>query len=81
MTGQRLTRERIARLFLDSGDLVVEQLPTLSADTEYALGTRSDFETWVRKLPELGRSAIFDPSGQVVLALPAAPRERTPAGE
>jgi hypothetical protein len=72
MAGKRPIRDRIARLFLQQSDLMLEETDALHPALEAAIGTRNDYGRWRRQAPSVAASAHFDRTGQLVLVLPEA---------
>ncbi|MDH3745649.1 MAG: hypothetical protein OES47_11180 [Acidobacteriota bacterium] len=72
MFGQAATRDRIARMFFGRENSRVTVSHQIHPGVEFALGSSADLESWSRLLPELAETAMFDPTGQVVLVQPSA---------
>ena len=75
MAGAKLTRSRIARLYLRQSHIRVDSGTALHAEVEYAIGSRHDLERWREEIESRRRRAVFDSSGQFVLIYPRESRQ------
>jgi hypothetical protein len=67
MVGKRATRQTIARTFFRRQDLTIPQVTKLQPDSSFAIAGQSAFRAWRRQIPDLGATAVFDPSGRLAL--------------
>jgi hypothetical protein len=70
MTGQRITRNRLARMYFRRIHLKVAETRTLHSDLECVIGDLETYETWLNQAPELVEAAVSDGSGQFRLISP-----------
>lgn len=70
MTGQRITRDRLARMYFRRIHLKVAETRAVAPNLECVIGDRDSYEKWLRESPELAETAVSDDSGQFRLISP-----------
>ncbi len=70
MTGQRITRNRLARMYFRRIHLKVAETRTLYPDLECVISDHESYDTWLNQTPELLETAVSDGSGQFRLIGP-----------
>lgn len=69
--GPRATCERIAKVYLRRRDLRVTCWPALLPEQDAAFLSLKDYRGWLESWPELERTAVFSPAGELVLVRPS----------
>ncbi len=72
MTGQRITRNRLARMMFRRVHLRVGETSAVYPNLECLIGDRSNYRGWIDEIPELEMTAVSDHSGQFVMVTPRA---------
>ncbi len=70
MTGQRITRNRLARMYFRRIHLKVAETRSVHPKLECVIGDRANYESWLSEFPELVETAVSDASGQFRLIRP-----------
>ncbi len=71
MFGEAPTCERITKVYLRRDDLRVSCWPDLYPEQDAALLSLQNYRAWLKTWPELERTAVFSPAGELVLVRPS----------